>query len=110
MCKTEFRNPILKSLVMENDTAEELITEDNNVMDSTAFKSDLKHQIHQLSHDHKVVFILRYHQHFNLKEIAEITQASIGTVKSRLFYATQKITKSLKNYRPENDSPQFKMN
>ena len=112
MCKTEFRRPVVKSLVTDGDTnhLKSLAVEDNSPMDKTAFKADLRFQIDQLSHDHKVVFILRYHQQFSLKEIAEITETSYGTVKSRLFYATQKITKSLKGYEPENDSPQFKMN
>jgi len=104
MCKTEFRKPIVKSLSVENSDAHQALQfEDDNKMDSLAFKSDLKAEIEQLSHDHKVVFILRYHQQFSLKEIADITESNVGTVKSRLFYATQKITKSLESYRPEND-------
>jgi RNA polymerase sigma-70 factor (ECF subfamily) len=112
MCKTEFRQPIVKSLRVDQETenAKELMVEDSSQMDKAAFKNDLKNQIDQLSHEHKVVFILRYHQHFNLKDIAEITETNYGTVKSRLFYATQKITQSLKGYQPENDGQQFKMN
>ncbi len=109
MCKTEFRQPIVRSL--SNNTESEVFGQlDDSKMDSKAFKDDLKYHIDQLSHDHKVVFILRYHQNFNLKDIAEITETNYGTVKSRLFYATQKITQSLKDYQPENDSPQFKTN
>lgn len=112
MCKTEFRKPIIKSLASENhsENHKNLQTTDHSAMDSAAFKRDLKIQIDLLSHDHKVAFILRYHQQFSLKEIAEITETNVGTVKSRLFYATKQMTKSLKNYQPENDSPQFKMN
>ncbi|MFK8046252.1 MAG: RNA polymerase sigma factor [Crocinitomicaceae bacterium] len=111
MCKTEFRKPIMKTLPIENsDSHQALQFEDNNKMDSLAFKSDLKAQIDLLSLDHKATFILRYHQQFSLNEIAEITESNLGTVKSRLYYATQKLTKSLESYRPENDSPQFKMN
>lgn len=112
MCKTEFRKPIIKSLLIDGDstTHAKLMVEDENTLDSKAFKADLKQSINQLSHDHKVVFILRYHQQFSVSEIAEITETNIGTVKSRIFYATEKMAKSLKNYQPENDSAQFKMN
>lgn len=112
MCKTEFRQPIIKRLDIENnqDLVNLLSSVDHNDIDGKAFKEDLKRSINLLSHDHKTVFILRYHQHFSLQQISDITDVSIGTVKSRLYYATQKITKLLKGYQPENDSPQFKMN
>lgn len=112
MCKTEFRQPNIKYLSEEKGETlmQGLSSVDEDVMDSKRFKIDLKQSVNLLSHDHKVVFILRYHQHFSLQQIADITEANIGTVKSRLYYATQKITKELKGYKPENDSPQFKMN
>ena len=108
MCKTEFRQPTIKTLTSEA-MMDHLTEASRNSIDSRSFKLALKAEISQLSHDHRVVFILRYHQNFNLKDIADITETSYGTVKSRLFYATQKIAKSLKGYQPENDSPQFKI-
>ncbi|MFK8037063.1 MAG: RNA polymerase sigma factor [Crocinitomicaceae bacterium] len=112
MCKTEFRKPQIKHLTSEKDqeTVNSLRMVDDNLMDSKTFKIDLKQSINSLSHDHKAVFVLRYHQNFSMQEIADITDSNIGTVKSRLFYATKKVTEQLKGYKPENDSPQFKMN
>jgi RNA polymerase sigma-70 factor (ECF subfamily) len=112
MCKTEFRKLNTNALPSDSDLHQykNLICEPDSSLEIKAFKTDLWQQIHKLSHDHKVVFILRYHQQFSMKEIAAITESNIGTVKSRLFYATQNITKALKTYQPENDSAQFKMN
>lgn len=112
MCKTEFRQPIIRNLSIDEgiENEGELYSFDDNKIDSQAFRDDLMQAIAQLSHNHKVVFILRYHQQFSIADIADITDVNLGTVKSRLFYATQKVTKSLKRFQPENDSPQFKMN
>ena len=112
MCKSEFRKPIIRSLADESDYEHHsyLHTEDELKMAAKHFKASLRHCINDLSHEHKVVFILRYHQHFSLQDIADIAETNVGTVKSRLFYATKKITKQLHAYQPDDDSKQFKMN
>ena len=46
-----------------------------------------------------VVFILRFFEEFKLKEIAEITGCTEGTVKNTLFRSVQKMRKALQNYR-----------
>lgn len=53
----------------------------------------LKDIIFNLSNEHKEVVILKYFQGFSLKEMSEITDLPLGTVKSRLFYAVEKIKK-----------------
>ena len=47
---------------------------------------------------------------FSLNEIAEITETSVGTVKSRLFYATKKMAELLKEFDPRYENNLFKMN
>lgn len=51
----------------------------------------IKDIISNLSNDHREVIVLKYIQGFSLKEISEILNLPIGTVKSRLFYAIEKL-------------------
>ena len=74
------------------------------------FLKALENSIDNLEHHHKTVFVLRYLEHFSLNEIAEITESSLGTVKSRLFYATKKITDQLKHFDPSLETTIFKLN
>ncbi len=110
MCMTEFRKPFIVSISSDNVEHENLVVNDDEVMDKKLFKQVLKQTVHGLEYNHKVVFILRFNEKFSLKEIADITEVSLGTVKSRLFYATKKITEQLKEYNPKNDSSLFKIN
>lgn len=110
MCKTEFRKPHIQSITGGNLEHENLLISDENLLDKKLFKRLLKQKVHSLEINHKTVFILRYNEKFSLKEIADITETSLGTVKSRLFYATKKITEQLKDYNPKYDSSLFKIN
>ena len=110
MCKTEFRKPHIQSISGEILEHENLRISDDNLLDKKLFKQLLKKKVHSLEINHKTVFILRYNERFSLKEIADITETSLGTVKSRLFYATKKITEQLKDYDPKYDSNLFKIN
>ena len=81
-----------------------------NLMEKKLFLKALQDGIDNLEHHHKTVFVLRYLEHFPLNEIAEITECSLGTVKSRLFYATKKITDQLKHFDPSFETTIFKLN
>ena len=81
-----------------------------NLAEKTLFLKALQRGIDDLEHHHKTVFVLRYLEHFSLNEIAEITESSLGTVKSRLFYSTKKITDQLKHFDPSLETTIFKLN
>ncbi len=49
----------------------------------------------ELSENHRIVFILKFHQELSYKEISLITGVSIGTVKSRIYYALQHLKEIL---------------
>lgn len=110
MCKTEFRKPYLNTIPTDEFVNDKLHVQQDNLMDKQLFKALLKEKVHGLEYNHKTVFILRYNEKFTLKEIADITDSSLGTVKSRLFYATKKITEQLKEYNPKYDNNLFKFN
>ena len=80
-----------------------------NLADKENFKQLLHESIETLEYGQKTVFVLRYMEQFSLNEIAEIMDISTGTVKSRLFYATQKIAKQLSIYDPQYESNLFKL-
>ncbi len=45
----------------------------------------------KLSADHREVLILRFYHDLKLEEIADVTHAPVGTVKSRLFHALKQM-------------------
>ena len=56
----------------------------------------LRTAIGQLSDDKRIVLTLFYIEEYSLSEISEITGVSVGTVKTRLFRAREKLKKLLK--------------
>ncbi len=108
MCKTAYRHH--GKLVELNTETSKLGVLDESKLEKKLFLAALQKSIDELEHYHKTVFVLRYLEHFSLNEIAEITESSLGTVKSRLFYATRKITESLKHYDPSFETNVFKLN
>lgn len=108
MCKTAYRHH--GKLVELNTETGKLAALDESTLEKQLFLKALDKSINELEHYHKTVFVLRYLEHFSLNEIAEITEASLGTVKSRLFYATRKITEQLKHYDPSFETNLFKLN
>lgn len=105
MCKTSYRNQYVISYE-ENLTEHGHLTED--LAEKERFHAHLEKSMSNLEHAHKTVFVLRHMEHFSLQEIADITEVSLGTVKSRLFYATQKMVEQLKIYEPAGLDQLFK--
>jgi RNA polymerase sigma-70 factor (ECF subfamily) len=96
MCRTDFRKMPNDSL---NEFHEQQLTNEADFFDRVKTNAVLREAINQLEHHHKVTFILKYLEGFSLQETAEITETNVGTVKSRLFYATQKLAERLKEYK-----------
>ncbi len=105
MCKTSYRNQYIV-------TYDDQLRESGDIMEDLAEKERfhllLEKSLSNLEHTHKTVFVLRHLEHFSIQEIADITEVSLGTVKSRLFYATQKMTEQLKIYQPSGLDQLFK--
>ena len=64
-------------------------------LEQQELRSFIKKALRQLSPEHRVTVILHDLQGFKYQEIAEITKSSLGTVKSRLFYARQELKRVL---------------
>ncbi len=110
MCKSDFRKLENRNTTYDYPIEKIPFEYESNLFDKIEFKIALKKGINELSHVHKVVFILRYNEGFSVKEIAQIAEVSEGTVKSRLYYATQNISQYIKEFSPINESHVFKIN
>ena len=73
---------------------EDLICDES---DNLIIKKELLKSIEKLSKEHQMIIQLFYQQSYSLKEISEILQISVGTIKSRLFHAREKLKITLKN-------------
>lgn len=109
MVKTSFRDQKYHDLE-EGNKVFDLHTEfSDNRLDKEVFRNMLKEAVENLEEHHRIVFILRYMEEMTVKEIGEIVQINEGTVKSRLFYATKKITEALDEFAPKYSGTQFKL-
>jgi RNA polymerase sigma-70 factor (ECF subfamily) len=61
----------------------------------------LRWAIYRLDPEHREVFVLYYVQGFSVNEIAKIIAVPAGTVKSRLFFARQKLKELLSDVIPD---------
>lgn len=70
--------------------------------DNQALKSKMLKAIKSLSPDQQIVLKLFYVEEYSLKEISKLLKISVGTTKSRLFHAREKLKKQLKHRNYEN--------
>lgn len=110
MCKTSFRKTPDLRISDDGYELNEHVDWNDNTLDKVVFRKALKKAIERLEDHHRLTFVLRYIEELSVKEIAEMTDVSTGTVKSRLFYATKKVTKQLKEFNPLKGEMIFKMN
>jgi RNA polymerase sigma-70 factor (ECF subfamily) len=107
MCKNEYRRLEVREIVENYAKVDEVSqgleseyhpAEQN--LDQKVFKQALFEELENFDDGHRSAFLLRYQQDFSIKEIGEILSCSEGTVKSRLFYTTQKLAAKLKAFNP----------
>lgn len=65
--------------------------------DRQELRKKLLSAIYELSEDQQVVVKLFYTQNYSLKEISTLLKISVGTTKSRLFHAREKLKTILKH-------------
>lgn len=108
MCKNEYRKQDVRKIVelkadFETETADKdyFYAQSEQQFDRKQFQTALMNELSKLSDSHRSTFLLRYQQQLSINEISDILHCSEGTVKSRLFYATQKIAHQLRKYNEE---------
>ena len=67
----------------------------DEIIEQNELSNSVKEALTKLSTEHRMIVILHDINGFKYQEIAAITKTSIGTVKSRLFYARQELRKLL---------------
>ncbi|MGJ8675941.1 MAG: RNA polymerase sigma factor [Akkermansiaceae bacterium] len=63
----------------------------DEIMQQNEMQLEIKSALAKLSTEHREVILLREVQGMDYKEIAEITESSMGTVMSRIYYARKKL-------------------
>ncbi|MEZ4887981.1 MAG: sigma-70 family RNA polymerase sigma factor [Chitinophagales bacterium] len=106
MCKNEYRRLEVRRngsayIGDFNATSEDIVLPHiDKQMDCDAFKTLLYEELAQMNDTKQTTFLLRYQEHFSIKEISEVMNCSEGTVKSRLFYITKCLAEKLEVYNP----------
>jgi len=67
-------------------------------MEREEHRAMIRRALERLPPKHKAVIVLRYFEERTCEEIAEILECSVGTVKSRLYHARQKLKELLTPY------------
>lgn len=71
--------------------------------ESRLMQHHIERALHRLTGKERSIFVLRHYNDLSLKEIANVLNISVGTVKSMLFRAIQKLQKQLSFYHRELD-------
>jgi RNA polymerase sigma-70 factor (ECF subfamily) len=107
MCKNEYRRLQVRQIVETNPDMDEVLPDceseyhpSEKKVDQKTFEKALSTELDQLDDGHRTAFLLRHQQNLSIREIGEVLGCSEGTVKSRLFYTTQKLAAKLKAFNP----------
>ncbi|MBX7094398.1 MAG: sigma-70 family RNA polymerase sigma factor [Flavobacteriales bacterium] len=105
MCKNEYRKQEVRKNTVnmghENFSVIDEAADQSKKVDHAAFNELLHKELENLEEIQRTTFLLRYKMDLSIKEIAEITEASEGTVKSRIFYTIKKLSEKLRMFDPK---------
>lgn len=73
----------------------------DQMMEQSELQDEINDALSKLSVEHREVILLREVQGMDYKEIAEVTESTMGTVMSRIFYARKKLQTYLSSLKPE---------
>ncbi|WP_400080132.1 RNA polymerase sigma factor [Winogradskyella sp. R77965] len=80
----------------------EIESRDTKYSENEQLKLSLLKAVNELPNNQKIVIRLFYIETYSLKQISDLLQISVGTAKSRLFHAREKLKRTLKNKDYEN--------
>lgn len=98
-----------RSSDIDPDQLRQAADRDPNNYDQQHFTQLLEEALSDLDEGQREVFVLRYMEKMSLAEVVEITQIPLGTVKSRLFYASKKLALYLQEFDPREETELFKL-
>jgi len=107
LCKNEYRRISTRRAFLEAEKLGSLDrTESGSYhafdkkIDLNKFHSALIKELEKFKEIYRHIFVLRFHENLTINQISEITGCKEGTVKSRLFYMTKKLSAQLQHYNP----------
>lgn len=105
MCKNEYRRRETRKIVLQNEFPDTLIDEDSffSEENKSRWVEIAFQKIDGLSEKSKEILVLKYRENFSLDEIATILEVPKGTVKSRLFYARNELSKVMESIKTKED-------
>jgi len=98
LCKNEYRKHENRQKAYSGFKLlqEETIEYNFQNIDNELFINKINAAIDKLELKHKSCFVLRYKDELSVKEISQIINIPEGTVKSRLFHATKKVSEMVR--------------
>lgn len=103
MVKNEYRKRSIRDRYKQESKWEAagFDPEMEKLLDLKNFNSELLKALEFISPEQKGAIVLRYQEGLSLKEISEISNCAVGTVKSRLYYGLHNLSEKLAKYRSE---------
>ncbi len=100
LCRNEFKRTARHESFAEEQNLSGLVSEDLS-FETAEFERVLESELGLMDLSHRTAFLLRYKEELSLKEIAEVMDCPVGTVKSRLFYALKNLSEKLFMFNPK---------
>ncbi|MEM6802145.1 MAG: sigma-70 family RNA polymerase sigma factor [Bacteroidota bacterium] len=103
MVKNEYRKRSIRDRYKQESKwkAAGFDPEMEKLLDLQNFNTELLKALEFISPEQKGAIVLRYQEGLSLKEISEISNCAVGTVKSRLYYGLHNLSEKLAKYRSE---------
>ena len=96
---TEFDDQVALDAEPGAHTSPNPVRQPDDSIQGGELKAQIDRAIQGLSADHRQAILLKEIEGLSYQEIADVTECSIGTVMSRLFYARKKLQEKLKDLR-----------
>lgn len=104
LCKNHYRHLEVRKVARERLGEEDVALPSAPILaniDAEIFRQRIDASLEQLDTDRRGAFLLRHREGLNLREIADIQNCPVGTVKSRLHYAHKFLARQLADLKPE---------
>lgn len=101
MCKNHYRHKEVVDRAAPKISQSLEVSENQDgasQQDRDVFMNTLEEELMLLDDEKRSTFVLRFFDELSIKEIAEVMDCSEGTVKSRVFYTLQHLSKRLKHF------------
>lgn len=98
MCKNEYRSREVRKNFKTEGNPDQYINPNfqEDSINKESLIAEVFNELELLDESQRSILILKYKENFSLKEISDILELPVGTIKSRLHYARQELSKRVK--------------